>query len=480
LQPIGATFPDNPTLDGLSRLMTVKLQKAWETARASYWFVPTLMTVGAMALAFGMLALDTRFGDEVVDDLGWIFSGGPEGARQVLSTVASSMITVAGVAFSITIVALSLASSQFGPRVLYNFMRDTGNQVVLGTFIATFIYCLLILRSVQGEFEGASFVPAMSVTMGVMLAVASLGVLIFFIHHTAISIQAPQIVAAIHHDLGNAIDRLFPAEVGEPVGPSVGEDAEPENFEVESWPLKAPGSGYLQVLDDDRLMELAKEHDLLLRLECRSGHFITPGQALLRVWPAERLADEVRGELCKTFLLGPQRTHVQDAEFAINQLVEVAVRSLSTGINDPFTAINCVDQLSAALTIVAGRAFPSPYRRDDRGALRVIAAKQATFGALVDAAFNQIRQNSHSVPAVTLRLLEALASIAQNTGREDYRDVLRRHAEMIRRGSLAELTEENDRRDVEERYWAALEALDPNWAAQPVALRPRPVLVDDS
>ncbi len=480
MQPIGATFPDNPTLDGPGRLMTVKLQKAWETARASYWFVPTLMTMGAMALAFGMLALDTDYGHEVVDDLGWIFSGGPEGARQVLSTVASSMITVAGVAFSITIVALSLASSQFGPRVLYNFMRDTGNQVVLGTFIATFIYCLLILRSVQGEFEGSSFVPAMSVTMGVMLAVASLGVLIFFIHHTAISIQAPQIIAAIHHDLRSAIDRLFPADVGEPVGPSVGEDAEPENFEVESEPLRAAKSGYLQVVDDDRLIALAREHDMLLRLECRPGHFVTPGQPILRVWPADRLADEVRDELCETFGLGPQRTHVQDAEFAINQLVEIALRALSTGVNDPFTAFNCIDQLSAALSVVAGRALPSPYRRDDQGTLRVVAAKQITFGGLVDAAFNQIRQNSHTVPAVTIRLLEALASIARNTGREDYRDVLRRHAEMIRRGSLAELAEENDRRDVEERYWAVLEALDPNWAAPSVALRPRPVLVDDS
>ncbi|CAN5828014.1 DUF2254 domain-containing protein [soil metagenome] len=460
--------------------MTVKLQKGWETTRSSYWFVPTIMTVGAVALAFAMLALDGKFGAEVVDDLSWIFSGGPEGARQVLSTVASSMITVAGVAFSITIVALSLASSQFGPRVLYNFMRDTGNQVVLGTFIATFIYCLLILRSVQGEYEGSSFVPAMSVTMGVMLAVASLGVLIFFIHHTAISIQAPQIIAAIHHDICGAIERLFPAHVGEPVGPSAGEDAEPENFQAESWPLRAPGSGYLQAVDDDKLMELAKEHDVMLRLECRPGHFVTPGQPILRVWPAERLVDRVRDELCTTFVLGPQRTHVQDAEFAINQLVEIAVRALSTGINDPFTATNCIDQLSAALTVVAGRAFPSPYRRDDQGALRVIATKQPTFGGMVDAAFNQIRQNSHSVPAVTVRLLEALASIAENTGREDYREVLRRHADMIRRGSLAELAEENDRQDVEERYWTVLEALDPNWAAQPVALRPRPVLVDDS
>jgi uncharacterized membrane protein len=189
--------------------MKTKLLKLWDSLRATFWLVPTLMAIMAIGLSFAMVALDEAVGNRVLEKVGWVWAGGPEGARGLLSTVAGSMITVAGVVFSITIVALSLASSQYGPRLLRNFVRDKGNQIVLGSFIATFVYCLLVLRTVRGD-DGAHFVPAIAITLGMVLTLASLGVLIYFIHHVSISIQAATIIGLVSHELNEVIERLFP------------------------------------------------------------------------------------------------------------------------------------------------------------------------------------------------------------------------------------------------------------------------------
>lgn len=191
-----------------------RLRALWEYLRGTYWAVPSAMAVAAAGLSFGAIQLDEFTTTTVLDRLSWVYTGGPEGARAVLSTIASSMITVAGVTFSITIVALTLASQQFGPRLLRNFLRDPGNQIVLGTFVSTFIYCLLVLRTVRGSDE-EEFVPHLAVTLGVGLAMLSLGVLIYFIHHVATSIQAARIIANVAEDLEGAINQLFPDSVGE-------------------------------------------------------------------------------------------------------------------------------------------------------------------------------------------------------------------------------------------------------------------------
>jgi uncharacterized membrane protein len=206
-------------MDAVKQLAAVRVRLATQVdrLRMTFWFVPALMSVGAAVLAFAMLAIDSRLSDESLSGLRWIYGGGPEGARSLLSTVASSAITVAGTTFSITIAALSLASSQFGPRLLRTFVRDTGNQVVLGTFVATFLYCLLVLRTVRG-LEDARVVPHLSVTVGVLLAIANLGVLIYFIHHAAMSIRADQVITAVSHELDGAIEQLFPVQLGEEAG----------------------------------------------------------------------------------------------------------------------------------------------------------------------------------------------------------------------------------------------------------------------
>ena len=274
--------------------MRTRLINYWESLRANFWFMPTVMVAGAVALSLVTINLDKAAGyDNWIATLGWTFTRGPEGSRAVLSTVAGSMMTITSVTFSITIVALQLASSQFGPRLLRNFMRDRGNQVSLGTFIATFAYCLLILRTVNGT-EEQRFVPHISVTVGLMMALTSLGVLIYFIHHAAASIQAEYVIANVGRDLDQAIARLYPECLG--AGPTGGtpDETSPPGFDRESRPVAADRSDYLQNIDVDRLMGVAREHDLVIRVPHRPGKFLMAGGDLARVWPGDRLDDEGR------------------------------------------------------------------------------------------------------------------------------------------------------------------------------------------
>lgn len=441
----------------------MKLQplKYWDLLRTSFWFVPSVLTASAAGLSAATVALDGAVSDEQVRSLGWLaYTGDAEGASVVLGTVAGSMITIAGVVFSMTLVALSLASAQLGPRLLRNFMRDTTNQVVLGTFIATFVYCLLVLRTIRRS-EQVAFDAQLSVTGSVLLALVSLALLIYFIHHVSVSIQADEAVARVGNELLEGIDRLFPEHIGEGE-PRLAEEPPttgiPEGFNREACPVGSAGDGYLQLIDTARLMRLAKREDLVLRLEQRPGQYVVKGGALLLAWPRDRVTKEHRTELHAAFVLGKHRTSIQDPEFAVHQLVEIAVRALSPGVNDPFTAVACVDRLGSGLCRLIQRTMPSRYRFDQSGRLRVIAAP-TPFSAIVDAAFDQIRRHSRSSAAVTIRLLEMIAVIAGVARRPADRITLQRHADMIARGARDGLPEREDRRVVEERYQAASQAL---------------------
>lgn len=429
--------------------------KFWDRVRSSFWFIPSLMAGAALALAFVSVTVDERVTQWLALKLGWTFGGGAEGASAVLGIVAGSMIAIAGVVFSMTLVALSLASSQLGPRLLRSFMRDATTQVVLGTFVASFLYCLIVLRTIR-RVDEVSFVPHLSVTVGVLLAVASVGVFIYFIHHVSVSIQANEIAARIGEELIERIDHLYPERSGRgaPRVPTQPPEAGFfEAFDREARPIGALGDGYLQFVDMDALLALALEEDLVVRLERRPGKYVVAGCPLAMILPGSRVTDRLTDQVNSLFALGHQRTSGQDIEFGVNQLVEIAVRALSPGLNDPFTAITCVDRLGSALCRLVSRDMPSPYRHDRKNKLRVIAPAD-TFPEILDAAFNQIRQYSRSSAAVTLRLLETIAVIAGFAHRPEDRATLLRHAEMIARGASEGLPEEQDRRAVDERCQA--------------------------
>jgi uncharacterized membrane protein len=442
----------------------------WDLVRSSFWFLPVLMVSVAVALAFSTVALETPTQEWLRQRWGWTFGGGAEGASAVLATIAGSMITIAGVVFSMTLVALSLTSSQFGPRMLRSFMRDTTTQVVLGTFVSTFLYCLIVLRTIR-RTEEMAFVPQISVSFGVLLAVVSVGVLIYFIHHVSVSIQANEIVARVSAELLQGIDRLFPAEIGggtQDVERPPPDDDFLERFEAEAGTVPAARDGYVRFIDGDALMALAGAQDVILRLERKPGHYVVSGHPLVLVWPRDRVDESLVERIQLAFALGTQRTSGQDIEFAIHQLVEIALRALSPGLNDPFTAIVCLDHLSSALCRLAELEPPSSYRHDAEGRLRVIAPPMS-FPGIVDAALNQIRQDGRTNVAVTIRLLETIAVVARSARREEDRATLLRHAEMVARGAPEALPEGDDRRQVEGRYREALRLLE-----QPITEPTRP------
>lgn len=435
--------------------MKTKIANILEKLRSSYWFIPSVMAIQAGILAFILVYLDLLNERSGLIDLTWINRTGAAGARAILSTVASSMITVTGIVFSITIVTLSLASQQFGPRLLQNFMRDRGNQVVLGTVTSTYLYCLLVMRTVSDE-AGFRFVPHLAILAAVLLAVLCVAVLIYFIHHVAESIQVTNIIAAVSQELSAGIQRLFPDKLCEAASARESslalEEMLPAGFEHQARPVPAHTSGYLQAVDLTGLLQLAEETDLVIRIKHRVGHFLVAGSPLVEVWPAKS-ADSV--EMAKAvnehFITGHKRSQEQDLEFLINELVEIAARALSPGVNDPFTAISCINHLGVALCELATRVFPPILKKDQDNRLRIIAYP-TSFDRLVDAAFNQIRQYARTHAAVTIRLLENIQVILPFTRFPEQREALLRQATMIEQGSHDGLPEEADRRDVHDRY----------------------------
>jgi uncharacterized membrane protein len=448
-----------------------RLRVTWARLRASYWFVPTLMALAAIGLAAGMIELDHWMDGREMTPRAWLYGGRAEGAQTMLSTIASSMITVAGVAFSITIVALVLASNKFGPRLLRNFMRDLGNQLVLGTFIATYVYCLLVLRSVRsGEDLGGVFVPHAAVSTAVVFALGSLGVLIYFIHHVASSINAAHAVAGVGTDFVRAIDRLFPEPIGDDVkahAPEPPEWALPTGFENASVVVAARRGGYVEAVDDQTLVRVAREHDVVVVLEHEPGSFVVQGAPLMHVWPAPRDPGRLCESLTAAVAIGSQRTLTQDAEFAVVQLVEVALRALSPGINEPFTAINCLDWLAQGLSRVAQREEPSRLRTDEAGRVRVVAPR-TTFAGLVDASFSELDRYALASVTVTERMMEVFGVIGSFTHREADRGALRRHVEQLWRRVRESF---GDPREIERIAGARAAALDV-LRAPPEAERP--------
>jgi uncharacterized membrane protein len=426
----------------------IRIRNFLENLRASYWFLPSVIAVAAVALSFLTVWIDQQVQYDWIRHIGFFWSGGAEGARGLLSTLAGSMITVAGVIFSMTLVVLSLASSQFGPRLLRNLMRDTASQVGLGTFIATFIYCLLVLRTIRSS-DTATFVPYISVTIGLIFGVASLALLIYYIHHIAMAIQAPSVIARVAGELLDSADALYPPAQHAGRKPVTS----PPDFKGPTREVYASDTGYIQAVDDSQLIRLAGEHDVVLQLLYRPGRFVVQGAPLLRVWPTERANDKLAAKIGHYLVIDKQRTSFQDVGFAIEQLVEIAVRALSPGINDPFTAVTCIDWLSAALGKLATKEFPEPYSFDESGDLRLVLADPISLAYLIDLALDQIRQNAGQSVAVRVRMLEMIGRLLDEVTTREGMSALRRQADMIAASIDDEIPERLDRLAVEELYY---------------------------
>lgn len=429
------------------------LLQIWRDMRASLWFVPGLCVLFAVGLAVALVQADSSLKFDWLEDWPLLFGAGAAGARSLLATVASSMITIVGVVFSITIVALSLTSSQYTSRVLRNFMRDRANQLVLGVFVGIFAYCLVVLRTIRGGDEGA-FVPPLAVLVGLVLAFVGIGVLIYFIHHISTSIQAAHILAGAADETLHAIRRLLPR--------GIGDESALLEFEADEsgkvWrSVAAHTTGYLQSIDMDGLVAFAAKRRTVARMEHKIGQFVIEGSPLTSVLAAAEPDAADRKLLVSFVAIGRQRTVDQDPAFGVRQIVDVALKALSPGINDTTTAVMSVNYLTAILVEVTQRRMDA-HRRGEDGDIRLLTG-EPSYDTFVAESLDQIRQSAAGNVAVLDALLGALEALASRTSSTARRLVLLEHARAVTELSVRSVPAPRDQRRLDQKSKRVLKLL---------------------
>ncbi len=408
------------------------LLKWLQDVRASYWFVPACLTLGAIALAALMHWVDTTLNLETVIDTEWFGAPQPDGVQSVLNVIAGSVLGVAGVTFSITMVAVSFASANFGPRLIENFMRDRGNQFTLGIFIGTFVYSLLVLRTVHGGVESGAdqqidaFIPYFSILTALLLTLISVAALIYYIHHVPETINVSNIAADIGGRLRASLDDRFPAVAP----PHIAEARNAPRWEDRERSLRrttidACADGYVQTVDIESIYEIAEEHAILIELTHRPGDFVVASDRILCLWSKDPVPKDCLDTLNRCFAVGTERTATQNILFLADQLVEIIIRALSPGVNDPFTAITCLNWLKAS----AVRILQEDEQDDPEDAyVRVERVNAEQFLSVI---FDQTRQyvaQDRNTALHTLIVIEDLTAYAQTSKHET---LLKRHAEAL-------------------------------------------------
>jgi uncharacterized membrane protein len=387
---------------------------------SSLWALPLAMGVASL-----LLATLTGWVDGLVDDgelslPSFIRARSAEGARAILQTIAGASSTALALVVTLTVTVLANAGSQFGQRLIRNFMRAVVPKVTLGLFVSSTMFSLAVLSRVETVED--PFVPSLSTGVAIALAFSSIVALLVYVHTVALDIQVPSVVAGVAEDLASAVDDYARAPVEEGWRGSDEQRELEERLASEGRDVLASRSGYLQFVDRDALIAMARDSNAVVRLRLRPGQFLVVGTPMATVWPAEaavRLADEID----RALLEGPNRTIRQDLRFAVDQMVEVALRALSPAVNDLFTGLQCVHWLGDALLRLSQLELPSPVHRDGAGRARVLEPV-LTFEEVVDAAFDPIRRAGREHPAVLEQILVTIGRIAPYTVSEGHRDVL--------------------------------------------------------
>lgn len=405
--------------------MRSSLRALWLDVNASYWFIPTLLTIGAFLLSLLTVYLDRNGGSEWLTQLGWFEPSRPDGARAQLTVIASAMIAIASTVFAITIAAVAYASGNYGPRLLTNFMNDRGNQVSLGVFIATFVYNLMILRVVRdvngvtNSAEAAIFVPQISVVVSTATVIVAVGVLVFFLHHIPASIRINSVLSGIGRHLVHDIEKRFPPESG-------ADDPPPQ---APGEPITATSVGYIEIIDFGELDEIAKAEGLVLALKVRTGDFIHPHLPVVEA-SGGPLSEKLRHRILSCFSLGSSRTPTQNLEFLIDELVEIALRALSPGINDPFTAVTSLHWMGAAMAKFADRTLNEGPEQQNYDPARVQPIPD-DFDHYLVRSFGGVRASAATDPIASRMFLQTLAGVSMGATSRHRRQALLEEARLL-------------------------------------------------
>ncbi|WP_379920467.1 DUF2254 domain-containing protein [Erythrobacter sp. R86502] len=416
--------------------MTARIRVVWQAIKGSYWFFPALLAVAAFFLSSATLSIDRTSNTAWLGELYFIELAGPDSASDILTLVAGSMLAVASTVFSITIAAVAYASGTYGPRLLNNFMEDRGNKVSLAVFIATFVYCVNVLRTIRHDgavttdatgatLELASFVPNLSLVVAYALIIVAVGTLVYFLHHIPASIRINTVLESIGRRLMHDIAETYPAK----------ESAAIIADTFTGVPITAHVAGYVQSISFGQLADVARDSGGRISLACRTGDFLHPGMVLAH-WQSCGASDEEAFDCDRArsaFALGGMRTSDQDLRFLIDELVEIGLRALSPGINDPFTAITAIHWLGAA-TAQLGQCsliHKEPDHSDtDVDAARVIR-RHTPFSHYVGRGFGSMRSGVATSPLATSVALETIANTASVINDETRRGALMREADLL-------------------------------------------------
>ena len=397
--------------------MLVRPRLVWAAARDSLWFIPTILTILSSCLAFLLISIDHEQHNRPPLSEWENFAGGPEASRAVLSAIAGSLVTVTGVVFSVTIVALQLASSQFTPSILRNFTADRSNQIVLGVFISTFTYTLLVLRAVRTEGQDQTeFVPILSVLVAMVLMLISIAFLIYFFHHGARSMQASVILHRVATNSLRRIDELFPDALDDP---QVDDPVELPPGRPHA--VGADVGGYIQAVNSNDLYRLAKQRGLVIRMTQPVGDFVIQGQTIAEVWGPHPLDHPVQRLIQSGFIIGSERTPEQDIEYGLVEIADMAVKALSSAINDPTTAKYCIDRLTQILAVLGNRKIPAANGRGDEPIPFI--ARYTTFTRALKLAFGPILHFGEGTPLILDHLLHSFEVLAALLPAQHAKDV---------------------------------------------------------
>ena len=426
------------------KIRRVTTRHNWDRLKVSFWFFPVVMSLGAILLSWVLYWLDGLVPNEILEKSRIILSGSPDQIRTMFVSMAGTILATAGVVFTLLTLPLSTVAAQYGSRLLRVFLGDRTTQLVLGMFVATFVYCLAAALSIpptEVEPDG----PQITITVGLFLMLATFASLILLVQHISTMLQAPNIAAAAGAELRNVVLAEIPEQVEKIDGIKGELKIIPDTLvKKEGYPLIVRQSGSIQYIDPDYILTLAQENDLIIHLLRKPGHIVWRGMQVATVWPANRVDEDLERLLQNAFRIGNTRTPTQDVAYGFNQLVEMAVRAMSPAINDPYTAMTCLNYIGEGLALFVRQGEKSPYYYDQDNQLRLIL-EPITFTELIDGAIDMLRHASCDNASVLIHMLKVIQTISQEADSSYANKELFRHIELIREEAKAGSLIDSDR-----------------------------------